>query len=107
MISTRDVIIRANLVDAKKFYNGVLDFPIVTDSERLVGFDTGSFTLYAEPGAGPGPVFDFLVDDLAQAKADLLASGCELIEENPEIPRCYMRDALGLLFNLAESERPG
>lgn len=33
---------------AKSFYHGVLEFPIVSDSKHIVGFDTGSFT-YFEP----------------------------------------------------------
>ncbi len=104
MTSTRDVIIRSNdLSAAKAFYNGVMGFAIVADSERLVGFDTGSFTLYVEPGASSEPVFDVIVDDLEDAKRALLARGCSLVEEDPALPRCYLRDPFGLVFNIEGS----
>ena len=47
-------------------------------------------------------VLDFLVEDVQATKAVLVASGCVIVEENPSIPRCYMRDPFGLLFNLGE-----
>jgi catechol 2,3-dioxygenase-like lactoylglutathione lyase family enzyme len=101
MKSTSDVILRTNdLAAAKAFYNAALGFPIVPDSERMLGFDTGSFTVYFEPGDPNGAVFEFEVDDVNEAKTKLLALGCTLVEENPAIPRCYLRDRFGLVFNL-------
>jgi predicted enzyme related to lactoylglutathione lyase len=99
--STRDVILRTHsLAAAKAYYHDVLGLPLVADSERLVGFDTGAITLYFELGDDNGQVFDFLTDDMAAAKAKLLAAGCVVVEDNPSIPRCYLRDPFGLTFNL-------
>jgi len=104
MKSTSDVMLRTNdLQEAKRFYNGVLGFPIVTDTERVVGFDTGSIVLYFETGDANGSVFEFEVDDLADAKRGLLEHGCTLVEEDPDLPRCYLRDRFGLLFNITKS----
>jgi catechol 2,3-dioxygenase-like lactoylglutathione lyase family enzyme len=104
MTSSRDVIIRAESLEAAKaFYHGVMGFAITTDEERLAGFDTGSITLYVEPGTDPTPVFDFEADDFEAAKARLLRKGCSIIEEDPAVPRCYFRDPFGLVFNLAEA----
>jgi catechol 2,3-dioxygenase-like lactoylglutathione lyase family enzyme len=101
MTSTSDVIFRtADLGAARAYYHGVLGFPIVVDSERMMGFDTGAFTVYFEPGDENGAVFEFQVDDVAKAKAEMLARGCSLVEENPAVPRCYLRDRFGLVFNL-------
>jgi hypothetical protein len=47
-------------------------------------------------------VFDFLVPDVAASKAALLMAGCSVVEENPAVPRCYLRDPHGLVFNLAQ-----
>jgi catechol 2,3-dioxygenase-like lactoylglutathione lyase family enzyme len=106
--STRDVICRARDLGAVKlFYAGKLGLPIVVDSERLVGFDTGAVTLYYERGEPGEPVFDFLVDNIAAAKMRLTAAGCEIIEENPAIPRVYLRDPFGLVFNIEEVESSG
>jgi len=110
MKSTNEVILRTPDLDAvKAFYNDVLGFPVVVDVERevdaqrVVGFNTGGINLYFERGDGSTPVFEFEVADIEGAKAQLVAVGCSLIEENPAIPRCYMRDPFGLVFNLTSS----
>jgi hypothetical protein len=36
------------------------------------------------------------------AKSRLLAAGCTVVEENPAIPRCYIQDPFGLVFNIEE-----
>ena len=104
MTSTSDVMLRTNdLQEAKRFYHGVLGFPVVTESERVIGFDTGSIVLYFEPGDANGSVFEFEVDDLDRAKTMLLSNGCALVEEDPARPRCYLRDRFGLIFNITKS----
>jgi catechol 2,3-dioxygenase-like lactoylglutathione lyase family enzyme len=104
MTSTREVIVRAeSLAAAKSFYHGVMGFEMVVDSPLLAGFDTGAFTLYVEPGADPTPVFEFETADVNETRDRLLASGCTLVEEDPSVPRCYLRDPLGVVFNLSTS----
>jgi hypothetical protein len=68
-----------------------------------MGFETGAFCLYVEKGEAHGPVFEFLVPDVQQAKRRLLAAGCTVQEENPSIPRCYLRDPYGVVFNIGQS----
>jgi len=29
--------------------------------------------------------------------------GCTVIEESPEIPRCYIKDPYGMIFNVGQS----
>jgi uncharacterized protein YndB with AHSA1/START domain/predicted enzyme related to lactoylglutathione lyase len=102
--STRDIIIRtADWQRAIEFYGSVLGLPVVHRGETLVGFETGAFRLYVEPGSEHGPVFEFLVPDLAQARSRLLAAGCTVQEENSSLPRCYIRDPFGVVFNLHQS----
>jgi len=104
MRSTRDVIFRApDLAGVKAYYGGTLGLPVVLDRPNMLGFDAGEFTLYFEPGEPNGAVFEFSVEDLRKAKADLLAAGCTIVEENPAIPRVYMRDPFGLVFNITEN----
>jgi predicted enzyme related to lactoylglutathione lyase len=101
--TSRDVIIRtADFAAATRFYENVLGLKIAVSAESLVGFETGSFRLYVEPGPPHGAVFDFQVPDLEAAKAVLLAAGCAVIEENPQVPRCYIRDPYGLTFNIEQ-----
>lgn len=99
--SSRDVIIRTpDWREAVRFYEEVLGLEASSRTDGMVGFETGSFCLYVERGAAHGPVFDFLVADVPATRDRLLAAGCTLVEENPQVPRCYLRDPNGLVFNL-------
>jgi predicted enzyme related to lactoylglutathione lyase len=101
MESTRDVIIQVERFDeAVAFYRDVLGFTSTAVRDDLIGFETGSFTLYVEPGTAPGPVFEIECDDVTASKLQLVARGCTVIDENPAVPRCYLRDPYGLTFNL-------
>jgi catechol 2,3-dioxygenase-like lactoylglutathione lyase family enzyme len=101
--ASRDVIIRTDHFDeATQFYESVLGLSIAYKSETLVGFDAGSFRLYVERGPRHGPVFEFLVADLQAAKQALLAAGCSIEDEDRSVPRCYIRDPHGLVFNIGQ-----
>jgi catechol 2,3-dioxygenase-like lactoylglutathione lyase family enzyme len=98
------VIIRTpDLSQAIHHYESIMGFAIFHHSANMVGFETGSFRLYIESGPAHPPVFDMLVDDVQAAKAAMLAAGCELLEEDPQQPRCYVRDRFGLTFNLGRT----
>jgi predicted enzyme related to lactoylglutathione lyase len=102
--ASRDVIIRTDAWDkAVKFYGSVLGLAVTHRSKTLMGFETGSFCLYVEKGKPHGPVFDFLVPDIQAAKRALVAAGCSVVEENPSVPRCYIADPFGLVFNLGQA----
>jgi len=102
--ASRDIIIRTEKwSEALKFYGSVLGLSITERSETIVGFETGAFCLYVERGKEHGPVFDFLVPDIQEAKRQLVAAGCTVIEENPKVPRCYLRDPYGMVFNVGQS----
>jgi catechol 2,3-dioxygenase-like lactoylglutathione lyase family enzyme len=99
--SSRDVIVRTeHAEEAVTFYTSVLGFRIASRAPGMVGLETGSFCLYVESGASHGPVFDLLVPDVPAARARLLAAGCVLLEEDPAVPRCYLRDPYGFTFNV-------
>jgi catechol 2,3-dioxygenase-like lactoylglutathione lyase family enzyme len=101
MRSTPDVILQvSSLAEATDFYEKVLGLPVTSPRQGLAKVETGSIVLYLEEGRLPGPVFDFLVDDVQATKNALLKRGCTLIEENPAVPRCYLRDPFGLVFNV-------
>jgi catechol 2,3-dioxygenase-like lactoylglutathione lyase family enzyme len=99
--SSADVIIRTQAWnEAISFYQDVLGFAVSSQADGMVGLDTGSFRLFVERGAPHGPVFDYLVADVAATRDMLLKAGCTLLEEDPAIPRCYLRDPYGVTFNL-------
>src|SRR5215469_11738898 len=99
--STRDVMIKVPDVDrALQFYTGVLGLTLTDREPAYAGLETGAFKLYIEQGTEPGPVFEFLVPDLETARRRLLEAGCRVVEEDPKVPRIYLRDPYGLTFNL-------
>jgi catechol 2,3-dioxygenase-like lactoylglutathione lyase family enzyme len=102
--ASRDVIIRtANLEQATQFYASVLHLPVIDRSASMNCVDAGAFRLYIEQGPNHGPVFDFLVPDLEVAKQSLLKAGCVVVEDNPSVPRCYIADPYGVMFNIAQA----
>jgi len=102
--SSRDVIIRTEAWEAATtFYGSVLGLPVVHRSETLVGFETGAFCLYIEKGEEHGPVFEFLVSDVQADKRRLVAAGCTVQEEDDSVPRCYIRDPYGVVFNIGHA----
>jgi catechol 2,3-dioxygenase-like lactoylglutathione lyase family enzyme len=104
MKATNEVIFRTADLDAvRAYYSGRLGFKIVLEKDGMLGFDAGAFNLYFERGEPHGAVFEFVVDDVPDAKERLIANGCELLEENPAIPRVYLRDPFGLAFNITEA----
>ena len=106
--SSRDVILRTpDWAEALRFYETVLGFPLAMREATLAGFETGSIRLYVEAGEAHVPVFDFLVADVGATRDRLLAAGCTLLEEDPALPRCYLRDPFGLTFNLGRAAAPG
>jgi catechol 2,3-dioxygenase-like lactoylglutathione lyase family enzyme len=105
--SSRDVILRtARWVEAREFYENVLGLEVTEETDTILRVATGAIRLFVENGEPHGPVFDFLVGDVQRAKQELLAAGCVLVEEDPSIPRCYLRDPFGLVFNLGRSATP-
>jgi catechol 2,3-dioxygenase-like lactoylglutathione lyase family enzyme len=105
--SSRDIIIRTgNWAAAVSFYASVMGLSEVYRTDNMVGFETGAFRLYVEKGEAHGPVFEYWVPDVQEAKQKLLATGCTVVEEDASVPRCYMRDPYGMTFNLGRTGTP-
>jgi catechol 2,3-dioxygenase-like lactoylglutathione lyase family enzyme len=101
--ATRDVIVRTDrFAEAARFYESVLGFAIVHRGDSLLGFEAGAFRLYVEDGSKHGPVFDFLVPDMQAARRVLMSAGCAVAEGDSSVPRCYIRDPYGLVFNIEQ-----
>jgi catechol 2,3-dioxygenase-like lactoylglutathione lyase family enzyme len=101
--ASRDVILRTRKWSkALRFYGEVLGLPVVHRGKNMVGFDAGSFRLYVERGTAHGPTFDFLTPDIQSTKKRLLRAGCVVVEEDSTVPRCYLRDPFGFVFNIGE-----
>jgi catechol 2,3-dioxygenase-like lactoylglutathione lyase family enzyme len=97
-----DILIQAP--DPKKaaaFYVEHLGFAISDPNPKMVGLNGKHINLFIEPGPALGPVLEVTVDDVEQARMQLVNNGCEIIKDEPLVPRCYVRDPFGLIYNLA------
>ncbi len=97
-----DIIIETpDPAGAARFYAETLGFAVDETSEALVSIRGPNINFYIERALQPlGPVFEVQVDDVAAAKARLIEKGCVVIKDEPQFPRCYMRDPYGLTYNL-------
>ncbi len=102
-LSSRDILLQTGTLEAAAvFYEGALGLTRFMTEPNMIGLEAGAFRLFLERAPGLGPVFEFFVDDLAAAKQRLVEQGCSIVVEDPSVPKCYVRDPFGLIFNLAQ-----
>ena len=96
-----DILIQAP--DPRKaalFYVEHLGFEITDDNPKMIGLHGKHINLFIEPGPTLGPVLEVTVDSVEKAKERLLKNGCEIVKDEPDFPRCYVKDPYGLIYNL-------
>ncbi len=88
---------------SSSFYSDV--FGLKTDmKETHVHIQSGDLSLYImENDDLRGTVLEFNVEDVEEAKENLLSNGCEVVKWEGKGKDCYMRDPYGLTFNLWET----
>jgi hypothetical protein len=101
-----DVLIQAqDTRAAAAFYVEQLGFDITDPNPEMIALRGQHINLYIEPGPPLGGVLEVTVDDVAEAKQRLVANGCVVIKDEPDFPRCYVRDRYGLIYNLIRSTK--
>ncbi len=85
---------------AAAFYVKALGFQITDDNPNMIGLHGDHINLFIEPGPKLGPVLEVKVENVEAAKASLTKQGCEIVKDEPAVPRCYVRDPYGLIYNL-------
>src|SRR5271156_773882 len=96
-----DILIQAE--DPKKaalFYVAQLGFEITDETPNMISIHGENINMFIERGRAMGPVFEVTVDSVEEAKRRLVKSGCEIVKDEPEFPRCYVKDAYGLIYNI-------
>jgi catechol 2,3-dioxygenase-like lactoylglutathione lyase family enzyme len=96
-----DILIQAP--DPKKaaaFYVEHLGFEITGEEPQMISLHGRHINLFIERGSALGPVLEVTVDSVEEARNRLVKSGCEVIKDEPEFPRCYIKDPFGLIYNL-------
>jgi catechol 2,3-dioxygenase-like lactoylglutathione lyase family enzyme len=98
-----DILIQAeDPMQAATFYVKELGFEITDKKPNLVSLQGGHINFFIERGPALGPVLEVTVKSVQEAKARLKKKGCRVIKDEPEFPRCYVRDPNGLIYNLTE-----
>jgi predicted enzyme related to lactoylglutathione lyase len=98
-----DVLIQAEDPErAATFYTTQLEFEITDSRPDLISLRGPHLNLFIERGPKLGPVLEIFVADVEAAKQRLTRNGCEIVKDEPEYPRCYVRDPFGLTYNLAQ-----
>jgi catechol 2,3-dioxygenase-like lactoylglutathione lyase family enzyme len=96
-----DILIQAQDPNAAaRFYVEHLGFEITDDNPKMIGLHGKHINLFIEPGPPIGPVLEVTVDNVEEARVRLVKIGCEIVKDEPQFPRCYVKDPYGLIYNL-------
>jgi hypothetical protein len=96
-----DILIQAeDPKNAASFYVKQLGFEITGETPQLVSLHGNDINFFIERGPALGPVLEVTVDNVEEAKLRLVKNGCEIIKDEPDFPRCYVKDPFGLIYNL-------
>ena len=96
-----DILIQAE--DPKKtalFYVQQLGFEITEDTDNMISLHGKHINLFIERGPALGPVLEVTVASVDEAKRRLVKNGCEIVKDEPDFPRTYVKDPYGLIYNL-------
>lgn len=95
-----DILIQApDPRQAAAFYVNQLGFTI-TAEHPMIGLNGNHINLFIEEGPQLGPVLEVTVANLEEATRRLVEHGCEVVKDEPEVPRRYIKDPFGLIYNL-------
>jgi catechol 2,3-dioxygenase-like lactoylglutathione lyase family enzyme len=96
-----DILIQSDQPEkAAAFYVDQLGFEITGETSNMISLHGQLINLFIERGPALGPVLEVTVGDVAEARARLTKQGCEIVKDEPDFPRCYVRDPYGLIYNL-------
>jgi len=66
----------------------------------MISLRGAHINLFIERGPALGPVLEVTVDSVEAVRRRLVKSGCEVIKDEPDFPRCYIKDPCGLIYNI-------
>jgi predicted enzyme related to lactoylglutathione lyase len=96
-----DILIQApNPEEAAAFYVEQLGFEITGHGTQMMSLHGPRINLFIERGPALGPVLEVTVLNVKQTAERLVDNGCEIIKDEPEFPRIYVKDPYGLIYNL-------
>ena len=97
----KDILIQSEDPEkAALFYVNELGFEITGETSNMISLLGDHINLFIERGPALGGVLEVKVANVEEAKTRLVARGCEIVKDEPDFPRCYIRDPFGLVYNL-------
>jgi len=98
-----DILIQApDPLQAAEFYVKELGFEITDKKPNMISLHGKNINFFIERGPALGPVLEVTVKNVKQARANLEKKGCQVAKDEPDFPRCYVKDPYGLIYNLTE-----
>jgi len=96
-----DILIQAqDPKEAAQFYVKQLGFEITGETPNMLSLHGEHINLFIERGPALGPVLEVTVESVEEAKLRLVKNECEIVKDEPDFPRCYVKDPYGLIYNL-------
>jgi hypothetical protein len=96
-----DILIQAqDPPGAASFYVQQLGFTITDEAPNMISLQGANINLFIERGPALGPVLEVTVGNVEEARIRLVANGCQIVKDEPDFPRCYVKDPFGLIYNL-------
>jgi predicted enzyme related to lactoylglutathione lyase len=98
-----DILIQApDPKSAAQFYVKQLGFSVTDETPDMLSLHGDHINLFIERGPALGPVLEVTVDSVEEARRRLVRNGCEVVKNEPDFPRCYIKDPYGLIYNLTK-----
>jgi len=89
--------------EAVDFYSRVFGFEDRSSDPDLGNFDADPLNMFViEDQELGGLVLELFVEDLDQARDELVKNGCKVIRWRGKGQDCYIRDPFGVIYNLWE-----
>jgi predicted enzyme related to lactoylglutathione lyase len=96
-----DILIQSSdPMSAARFYVEQLGFEITDHNPKMIGLHGKHINLFIESGPPVGPVLEVTVNNVEGATARLADKGCEVVKDEPEFPRAYIKDPYGVIYNI-------
>jgi predicted enzyme related to lactoylglutathione lyase len=96
-----DVLIQApDPTSAAAFYVEQFGFEVTGEDPQMISLHGAHINLFIERGPALGPVLEVTVDSVEAARRRLVKNGCAVIKDEPDFPRCYVKDPFGMIYNL-------
>jgi len=102
--ASRDILLQTPDIEAAaSHYMRHFAFTEFMRTPNMIGLECGGLRLFLDRRQSLGPVLEFFSPDVESAKRALVEAGAVVIEETPSLPRLYLRDQFGLIYNLAKA----